>query len=152
FRAGAACRNLNPPEPVSMPSATVPQPMRRLRLPIISRIRLQWSLIRGSMKLTVLTMIVLLSFTVPGSGRVQRKRKPASRPAEKPASAPTIVGAAVTITKKDGGQVSGQVLALSASSIQVKTESAEPAIQLDTVSSISFGPPAPAPEPPKSAA
>jgi hypothetical protein len=105
------------------------------------------------MKLTVLTLVLLLC-AGPAAG-FQKKRKAASRgvpgKTAQTTPGPTIVGSAVTVTKKNGDRVTGAVTSLNAATIQIKSGEAQPTISLDTVSSISFGPPAAAAQPVKSA-
>src|SRR5215468_7381405 len=94
------------------------------------------------------SILILLMFSLcatPAAAAQKRKRTPprsktmAKKSESDAAAAPTVAGSPVTVLTKDGNKVSGQVIALDASAIKVKSADQESSIPLTTVSSLSFG-------------
>ena len=97
------------------------------------------------MKLIIGALIASLCLTSVATAQKRRTRKPgataAARRSPKPEETvpPRVIGSTVVITTKEGDQVSGALLALTAYSARVKSSGLESTVALDTVSSITFG-------------
>ena len=90
--------------------------------------------------------LILIAMILAGDAPAQ-KRKPTrtkkaapkkAAPEEKPA-APPMLGAGVVVVTRNGDQITGALVELTAYSVKIKVDNLESAVSLDTVSTISFG-------------
>ena len=94
--------------------------------------------------------LILLTIVLMGSAPAQtRKKSHAKKPAakkqatEEKTAPPPVIGSSVTLTTKNGDQVGGTLLELTAYSIRIKADNLESTITLDTISTITFAASAP---------
>lgn len=90
---------------------------------------------------------LLLSLSLASSAQAQKRKTPKSRQPARPRQVETrtpvarIIGSPITVSTRNGGQVSGTVLGLDASSIRVRTtNNLDSVIPMETIASISFKP------------
>ena len=87
-------------------------------------------------------LAVILAGASPAQTRKKpRSKKPASKkaaPEEKPAP-PPVIGSSVAVVTKNGDQVTGTLVELTAYSVRIKADNLESIINLDTISTIGFG-------------
>ena len=95
---------------------------------------------------SLIALIVLSLFltSVEAQTRKKGQSKPPPSSTRKPASAPSvtqprIIGSQVVLVTKNGDEISGVLLDLSAYSARIKADNLESTIALDTLASISFG-------------
>lgn len=92
------------------------------------------------MKLMAIGLIV--SLLAVSTDAAQRRKRSSSRPA-KPAetkTTPPMVGAPIVIVTKNGDQIKGVMLDLTAFSVRLRSGKLESTIALDTITAISFDP------------
>jgi len=91
-------------------------------------------------------ILVMFSLCLPAAAQAQKRKRAPSRPkstakkSDSDAGAPpTVAGSPVIVLSRDGNKISGQLVALDALAIKVKTADQESSIPLTTVSWLSFG-------------
>lgn len=99
------------------------------------------------MKSLILTLIVVLSLVSGAGAQNKKKAAPKKKPPPQKSNpavntSPTgIIGSKVFLETKNGDRISGELLALNAYSIRLRSDQLESAIALDTIAQVSFGAP-----------
>lgn len=93
---------------------------------------------------SLIALISISLFVASAEAQTRKKNPPKPRPqaTRKPApsvAAPRIIGSQVVLLTKNGDEISGVLLDLSAYSVRIKDDNLESTIALDTLASISFG-------------
>jgi hypothetical protein len=97
---------------------------------------------------SITSLIILVSLLSPAALAQTKKKKPVQR--RPPATAkkvpvrteqprPRIIGSEVVVTTKNGDQIKGVVLDLTAYSIRLRVDKLESILALDTITAITFG-------------
>lgn len=98
------------------------------------------------MKPIILSLILLSLFSTAGAQKRKKappKQKPSAHKPSAPANSgpPRIIGSKVFIETRNGDQISGELLDLTAYSVRLRSDNLESTIALDTISQLSFDAP-----------